>query len=134
GQVYDAVKEAIRIGYRHIDCAAIYKNEKEVGQAVADLISVGVVRREDLWITSKLWNDSHRKEDVLPALERTLKDLQLEYLDLYLMHWPIAIRKGIEFPRNREDYISLEEIPLLETWNAMIPIKKEGLVRHLGVS
>lgn len=134
GQVYDAVKEAIRIGYRYIDCAAIYKNEKEVGQAVADLISDGVVRREDLWITSKLWNDSHRKEDVLPAFERTLKDLQLEYLDLYLMHWPIAIRKGIEFPRNREDYISLEEIPLLETWNAMIPLKKEGLVRHLGVS
>src|SRR5699024_3620988 len=77
GQVYDAVKEAIRIGYRYIDCAAIYKNEKEVGQAVADLISDGVVRREDLWNTSKLWNDSHRKEDVLPAFERTLKDLQL---------------------------------------------------------
>src|SRR5690625_599296 len=76
GEVYEAVKEAIRTGYRHIDSAAIYKNEKEVGQAIAELIAEGVVRREDLWITSKLWNDSHHVEDVLPALEETLSNLQ----------------------------------------------------------
>jgi len=134
GEVYEAVKEAIRTGYRHIDSAAIYKNEKEVGQAIAELIAEGVVRREDLWITSKLWNDSHHVEDVLPALEETLSNLQLDYLDLYLMHWPVAIRKGLDFPRKPEDMIPLEEIPLLTTWEATIPLKENGMVRHLGVS
>lgn len=134
GKVYSAVKEAVRAGYRHIDCAAIYKNEKEVGQAVADLVADGIVRREDLWITSKLWNDSHRKEDVLPALKKSLTDLQLEYLDLYLMHWPVALRKGIDFPRKPEDYLSLEEVPLLETWEALAAVKQAGMIRHLGVS
>lgn len=134
GEVYAAVKEAIRVGYRHIDSAAIYNNEREVGQAISELIGEGVVRREDLWITSKLWNDSHHEEDVRPALEETLSNLQLDYLDLYLMHWPVAIRKGLDFPRKPEDMIPLEEIPLLTTWEAMIPLKDDGLVRHLGVS
>ncbi|MCL4163204.1 UNVERIFIED_CONTAM: hypothetical protein GTU68_034136, partial [Idotea baltica] len=86
GEVYSAVKHALALGYRHIDCAAIYGNEQEVGQAFHDSFSEGIVKREDLWVTSKLWNDSHAKADVQPALEKTLKDLSLEYLDLYLIH------------------------------------------------
>jgi hypothetical protein len=94
GEVYEAVKAAIRFGYRHIDCARIYGNEAEIGKALAESFQAGVVTRQDLWITSKLWNDSHHPGDVQAGLEATLKDLQLEYLDLFLMHWPVALQKG----------------------------------------
>ncbi|WP_317041539.1 aldo/keto reductase [Maribacter stanieri] len=92
-EVYNAVLSAIKIGYRHIDCAAAYGNEKEVGNAIADAIKQGLVSREDLWVTSKLWNASHGEENVIPALNQTLEDLQLDYLDLYLIHWPVALKK-----------------------------------------
>ena len=82
GEVYAAVREAIKIGYRHIDCAALYGNEPEIGQAFADAFKDGDVKREDLWVTSKLWNNAHMKDAVQPTLEQTLKDLQLDELDL----------------------------------------------------
>ncbi len=88
GVVGPVIREAIRIGYRHFDCAAVYGNEAEIGQAFQAAISEGDVTREELFVTSKLWNDSHRQADVRPALEKTLADLRLEYVDLYLMHWP----------------------------------------------
>ena len=75
------------LGYRHIDCAAVYRNEDLIGSALQDAIASGV-RRDDLWITSKLWNDKHDKADVIAACKQSLQDLQLEYLDLYLVHWP----------------------------------------------
>jgi len=134
GKVFDAVIEAIKAGYRHIDCAAIYGNEAEVGQALEKVIADQVVKREDLWITSKLWNDSHRKEHVMPALKQTLKDLNLDYLDLYLIHWPVALKHGTSFPKSPDDFISLDEAPLSETWTALEECAKEGLTRHLGVS
>src|SRR5699024_4439026 len=88
-----------------------------------------------VWITSKLWNNAHKKEDVLPALKQSLKDLQLDYLDLYLVHWPVAFQPGVEnFPEDDSGYLSLEKAPLIDTWEAMLEAKKQGLVKHVGVS
>lgn len=134
GKVGKAVKFALKNGYRHIDCAATYGNEAEIGTALNEIFSEGKIKREDVWVTSKLWNDSHRKEHVIPALKQTLKDLQLDYLDLYLMHWPVAFKHGVGFPSSDEEYLSLEEVPIIETWNAMIEAQKQGLVKHIGVS
>lgn len=134
GEVYDAVREAIKIGYRHIDCAALYGNEPEIGQAFADAFKDGDVKRSDLWVTSKLWNNAHIKADVKPALKQTLKDLQLDYLDLYLIHWPVVLKPGVVFPSSEDDFLSLEEVPTTETWEAMEDCAKAGLTKHIGVS
>jgi alcohol dehydrogenase (NADP+) len=130
GEVKAAIISAIEAGYRHVDCAAIYGNEKEIGEAFAELFKNGVVKREDLFVTSKLWNDKHMPADVLPAIKKTLTDLQLNYIDLFLMHWPVAMKKGAD----PVQFLSLEEVPLLDTWNAMIVLKREGLCKHIGVS
>ncbi|NBQ22123.1 MAG: aldo/keto reductase, partial [Synechococcaceae bacterium WB6_3B_236] len=94
GEVGAAVLTALELGYRHLDCAAIYGNEPEIGKALAKAFASGLLRREELWVTSKLWNDAHAPADVRPALAKTLSDLGLEQLDLYLMHWPVALRPG----------------------------------------
>lgn len=134
GEVKQAVINAIEIGFRHIDCAAIYKNEAEIGEAILECIQNGIVKREELWITSKLWNDAHKAKDVKEGLQSTLKDLGLEYLDLYLMHWPVAFKSGVEFPENSDGYLPLSEVPIEETWKAMQELQKEGHVRHIGTS
>lgn len=134
GVVGAAVKSAIKSGYRHIDCALIYGNEKEIGQALTEVFAEGEIKREDLWITSKLWNTSHGQDNVRSAIEKTLSDLQLDYLDLYLVHWPVVIKPGSPFPLKPEHFVSLDEMPLSDTWKGMEAVHAAGLARHIGVS
>lgn len=130
-----AVRMALEIGYRHVDCARAYGNEAEIGRSLASsLSSWSSLRRDDLWITSKLWNDSHHPRDVRPALERSLADLQLEMLDLYLIHWPVVQRSDVAWPESGEQLLSLEECPLVDTWAAMQSCVEAGLIRNIGVS
>jgi alcohol dehydrogenase (NADP+) len=134
GEVYAAVREAIRIGYRHIDCASLYGNEAEVGNAIRDAIREGEVTRKELWVTSKLWCNAHGRANVGPALEKTLSDLGLEYLDLYMVHWPVALKPSAVLPGSAADFLLPSEAPIPETWAGMEAAVNAGLVRHLGVS
>jgi alcohol dehydrogenase (NADP+) len=133
-EVGKAVREAIRIGYRHIDCAPIYGNEGEIGKSIKEAIDSGEVERKDLWITSKLWNHAHASGQVEKALQKSLLDLGLDYLDLYLIHWPVACRAEVDFPARKEHYLSLEEVPLSETWDGMETCLHKGLTKHIGVA
>lgn len=133
-EVYESVLEALRIGYRHIDCAHIYKNEIEVGHALDYAFRYGIVKREEIFVTSKLWNSDHNPESVEAAINKSLSKLQLKKLDLYLIHWPVALKEGLDFPESADDLISLGEIPLAETWKAMAVLKSKDLTKHIGVS
>ncbi|KAG1659176.1 hypothetical protein FOA52_007557 [Chlamydomonas sp. UWO 241] len=123
GEVKAAVEAAIRMGYRHIDCAEVYQNEHEVGEALSVIFSEGVVTRAELFITSKLWNSDHAPERVEAAARHSLKALQLDYLDLYLIHWPSS---GWPLPSVTPPYAS--------TWASMEALVGAGLVRSIGVS
>ncbi|HEX7069236.1 MAG TPA: aldo/keto reductase [Rhodothermales bacterium] len=133
--VAEAVLGAAEVGYRHFDCASVYGNEREVGEALHAVMSHGV-RREELWITSKLWNDAHDERDVIPACERSLRDLGLDYLDLYLIHWPFPNHHppgcdvGARSP-NAKPYIHAD---YMKTWRQLERLVDEGLVRHIGTS
>ncbi|XP_026764814.2 aldo-keto reductase AKR2E4-like [Galleria mellonella] len=124
GQVRQAVEWAIEAGYRHIDTAAIYHNEEQVGEGISNKIKQGVVTREELFVTTKLWNDKHAEADVLPALQESLSKLKLTYVDLYLIHWPVSVNEKSEDT----------EIDYIETWRGMENVVKLGLARSIGVS
>jgi len=137
GEVGAAVESAVRNGYRHLDLAHIYENQKEIGQSLKKLFDEGVVKREDLFITSKCWNSSHQPSRVPVELGITLSDLGIDYLDLYLIHWPVAFvpEKGL-YPLDpaKEGWVELDlETSLVDTWKAMIKLPKEK-VRAVGVS
>ena len=139
----DVAQQAIENGYRHLDCACDYGNEAEVGQGIAAALQAGTVTREQLWVTSKLWNTYHRPEHVRAACERSLRDLQLDYLDLYLIHFPIAL-KFVPFeyryppewffdPNADSPRLEPDAVPIHETWQAMEELVEAGLVKEIGV-
>jgi alcohol dehydrogenase (NADP+) len=134
GAVYAAVREAIRLGYRHIDCAMVYGNEVEIGNAIRDAINEGQVTRKELWITSKLWCNSHGRANVAAAIKKTLQDLGLAHLDLYLIHWPIPLKPGVVFPSSAVDFEPPAEVPIQSTWEGMEAAVSAGLTRHIGAS
>jgi len=134
--VADAVKQAITLGYRHIDCASVYGNEKEIGAALRQVIESGQVTRDELWITSKLWNDKHAEEDVILSCKQTLEDLQLDSLDLYLVHWPFPNfhAKGCDVSSRSADAKPYIHDNFMKTWRQMEKLVELGLVKNIGTS
>jgi len=135
GVVKGAVMEAIDAGYRHLDCAYVYGNEAEIGEAITAKIAEGKVKREDLFITSKLWNTYHSHSRVSECLNLTLNNLQISYLDLYLIHWPMGYVEGGEtFPKDENGKFIYSNIDYLESWKAMEECVEKGLIRSIGLS
>lgn len=134
-QVADAVRGAAAVGYRHFDCASVYGNEEAVGESLAAIQSDGI-RRDDLWITSKVWNDKHAEEDVIASCRKSLADLRLDYLDLYLVHWPFPNfhPPGCDVSSRSAEAKPYIHANYMKTWRAMERLVDMGLVRHIGTS
>lgn len=134
GEIYDAVKAAIDIGYRHFDTAYLYQNEAEIGKAIREMIAEGKVKREDIFVTTKLWNTEFALDKVVPACKNSLEALGLDYIDLYLLHWPMAMK----YSKVTDDLLSnLEpdnDIDYIDTWKGMEECVRLGYVRSIGVS
>lgn len=134
-EVAEAVRYAVSVGYRHLDCASVYGNEEHIGRVLKEIFD-GELRRDEVWITSKLWNDKHGEGDVVAACEKSLRDLQIDYLDLYLIHWPfpnhhppgcdVSSRSSHAVPYIHESY--------MRTWRKMEELLDRGMVRHIGTS
>ena len=130
-EVANAVDIALRAGYKSIDCAQIYGNESEVGEG----IKKSGVSRKDFFLTSKLWNNAHSPKYVEPALNKTLKDLGVDYLDLYLMHWPVSFKPGDnKFPKDSDGKAIVDSTDFTETWKEMEKMVKNGKCKSIGIS
>ena len=139
----DMVFQAIKAGYRHLDSAADYGNEKQAGEGIRRALAQGLCTRQDLWITSKLWNTFHHPQHVREACEKSLSDLGLDYLDLYLIHFPISLKyvpiteryppEWIFDPKAEHPAMVIDPVPLADTWRAMEALVPAGLVRNIGV-
>jgi diketogulonate reductase-like aldo/keto reductase len=136
GEVEAAVRKALELGYRHIDCAYGYGNEDEVGKGLKYGLEELKIPREEIFVTSKLWNTFHNPEDVEPVFQKSLKALGLDYLDLYLIHWPVAFKRGEDnFPKNPDGSVKYDvDIHPTTTWLAMEPLVQKGLVKSIGLS
>jgi len=134
-QVAHAVKAAAAFGYRHFDCASVYGNEDRIGRAFAEVMDSGV-KRDELWITSKVWNDMHAEEDVFASCAKSLTDLRLDYLDLYLVHWPFPNfhPPGCDVSARSKDAKPYIHSDYMKTWLSMERLVERGLVRHIGTS
>jgi alcohol dehydrogenase (NADP+) len=133
--VSGAVQYAASIGYRHFDCASVYGNEDRIGQVFKTLFQSSL-SRDEVWITSKLWNDKHGKNDVIPSCEKSLRDLQLDYLDLFLIHWPFPNHHpaGCDVSARNPDALPYIHENYMQTWQEMEKLVSRGLVRHIGTS
>ena len=131
-----STRDALEAGYRHFDCAERYRNEREVGEALRVGLAAGGIAREDIFVTTKLWNSNHRPERVEPAFEASLDRLGLDYLDLYLIHTPFAFQPGDEQdPRDENgDVIYDKGVTLLDTWKSMENLVDHGRCRAIGLS
>ncbi|KAB0353379.1 hypothetical protein FD755_023917, partial [Muntiacus reevesi] len=138
-EAQEVTQFAIEVGFRHIDCAHVYQNEEQFGQAIRSKIADGTVKREDIFYTSKLWLTSIRQELVQPTLEKSLKTLQLDYVNLYIIHFPLAVKIGnIQggelFPKDENGKLITDSVDLCHTWEALEKCKDTGLTKSIGVS
>lgn len=133
-EVAAAVEGAAAVGYRHFDCASVYGNEHEIGFALQQILRT--TKRDELWITSKLWNDKHGENDVIPSCRQSLTDLRLDYLDLYLVHWPFPNYHppGCDVTSRNKDAKPYIHAEFMKTWRKMEELVDSGLVRHIGTS
>jgi alcohol dehydrogenase (NADP+) len=131
-----ATRDALDAGFRHFDCAERYGNEREVGKALQEGLAANALAREDIFVTTKLWNSNHRPERVAPAFEASLNRLHLEYLDLYLIHTPFAFQPGDnQDPRDQNGNVLYDrDVTLLDTWTAMETLVDHGKCRAIGLS
>ena len=136
GKMAAAVRDAIAVGYRHIDCARVYSNEAEIGAVLEEVLSSGLLTREDLWITGKLWNDMHGPGDVLVSLAETLRDLRLDFVDLFLIHWPVPNHHdpGVDINARHQDSRPYIHEEFMGVWRQMERVADAGLARHIGTS
>ncbi|XP_043266025.1 aldo-keto reductase family 1 member B1-like [Colletes gigas] len=134
--VEQAIRDAVDAGYRHFDCAYIYGNEKEIGKALREKIAEGVVKREDLFITTKLWNTSHKRENVVPSCKQSVENFGLGYIDLYLIHWPVSYSENAKglWPVDEQGNPMYGFDDYLDTWRGMEECVKLGLTKSIGLS
>src|SRR5690242_6182130 len=132
----NATKTALEVGFRHLDCAERYRNEEQVGEAIQENIRARTLVREDLFVTTKLWNSNHRPDRVRPAFEASRAKLQLDYVDLYLIHTPYAFQPGDnQDPRDANGNIIYDDaVTLTDTWRAMEGLLGSGKLKAIGLS